>query len=120
MHGSTPQDIKYIMEETGCGFCFDFSHAICSAVSLKINIDEQLKNFFNLNPTVYHMCDGDQNQENDLHMHFRDGNFPLRHFLNDFTSKDAYITMETSIGVEQSADLRIQDYQYLKSIQNIP
>ena len=97
----------------------DFSHAVCSAFSLKIKVDEQLKKFFSLKPTVYHMCDGDINQENDLHMHYGKGNFPLSHFLNDFTNKDAYITMETCVGFEQNADLRIQDYQYLKSIQNI-
>ena len=65
------------------------------------------------------MCDGDINKADDLHMHFTTGNYPLSHFLNDFTAKDAYITMETSINLEQDADLRIQDYHYLKSIQNI-
>ena len=119
MHGSTPDDIAYIMQESGCGFCFDFSHAICSAVSLNVNIDEHLKKFFNLNPTVYHMCDGDTTQASDLHLHFGQGNYPLSHFLNDFTDKDAYITIETNISVEQSADLRIQDYLYLKSLQNL-
>lgn len=119
MHGSTPDEISYIMQETGYGFCFDFSHAICAALDLHINIDEQLKNFFNLKPAVYHMCDGDINKPDDLHLHFKQGNFPLPHFLNDFTAKDAYITIETSIEVEQSAKLKIKDYHYLKSIQNI-
>ncbi len=119
MHGCTPEDISYIMQESGCGFCLDFSHAICAAYTLNVNIDEHLKKFFNLNPTVYHMCDGDVTQANDLHLHFREGNYPLPHFLNDFTNKDAYITMETNMNIEQSSDLRIQDYFYLKSIQNI-
>lgn len=119
MHGSTAEDISYIMQETGCGFCFDFSHAVCSAISLNVDIDEHLKNFFELHPTVYHMCDGDTTQSNDLHLHFRKGNFPLPHFLNDFTVKDAYITMETSMHVEQDISLKIEDYLYLKSVQNI-
>lgn len=117
MHGSTADEISYIMQGSGCGFCFDFSHAICAALTLNIAIDVQLKNFFNLKPTVYHMCDGDTNQANDLHMHFGAGNFPLSHFLNDFTDKDAYITIETSMGIEQDASPRIQDYLYLKSVQ---
>lgn len=119
MHGSTAEDISYIMQESGCGFCLDFSHAVCSAFSLNVNIDEFLKKFINLNPTVYHMCDGDITQVNDLHLHFRKGNFPLSHFLNDFTDKDAYITIETSISIEPHASLRIEDYLYLKSIQKI-
>ena len=119
MHGSVAEEISYIMQETGCGFCLDFSHAICAAITLNINIDEHLGKFFELNPTVYHMCDGDINKADDLHMHFTTGNYPLVHFLNDFTDKDAYITMETSIDLEQDADLRIQDYKYLKSVQKI-
>ena len=118
MHGSKPEEIKYIMQESGCGFCFDFSHAICAALSLNIKIDEQLKNFFDLKPTVYHMCDGNIHKAEDLHLHFSAGNYPLPHFLNDFTAKDAYITIETSISVEQNANPKIQDYHYLKSIQN--
>lgn len=119
MHGSTPEDISYIMRESRCGFCLDFSHAVCSAVTLKVNIEEHLKKFFSLNPTVYHMCDGDINKADDMHLHFGDGNFPLAHFLNDFTDKNAYITMETSIEVEQEATLKIEDYRYMKSIQMI-
>jgi len=118
MHGSTADEILYIMQESSCGFCFDFSHAVCSALSLNVDIDEHLEKFFALNPTVYHMCDGDINKADDLHLHFRKGNFPLPHFLNDFTAKDAYITIETSMGVEQDANLKIQDYLYLRSIQN--
>lgn len=118
MHGSTAEEISYIMQESGCGFCFDFSHAICAALTLNMDIDVQLKNFFDLKPTVYHLCDGDTKQSNDLHMHFKTGNFPLSHFLNDFTDKDAYITIETSMGIEQDATPRIQDYLYLKSIQD--
>jgi sugar phosphate isomerase/epimerase len=118
MHGSKPEEIKYIMQESGCGFCFDFSHAVCAAVSLNIDVGEYLRKFFDLHPTVYHMCDGDINKADDLHLHFGAGNFPLPHFLNDFTAEDAYITIETSINVEQEAKLKIKDYQYLKSRQN--
>lgn len=119
MHGSTAEEIAYIMRESGCGFCFDFSHAVCSAISLNVNIDAHLKKFFDLRPTVYHMCDGDTTKADDLHLHFGEGNFPLPHFLNDFTAKDAHITIETSIKVEQNAGLKIEDYRYLKSMQKV-
>ena len=115
LSGSIADEIKYIMDETGCGFCFDFSHAICAAISHNINIDTQLKNFFDLNPTVYHMCDGDLNIAEDKHLHFGEGNYPLKHFLNDFTANDAYITMETG-GFSLHNDLSIKDYEYIKSI----
>lgn len=117
MHGSTAEEIAYIMRECGCGFCFDFSHAICSAITLKMDIDEQLKSFFALKPTVYHICDGYIDKDIDLHLHLNTGSFPLAHLLNDFTAKDAYITIETGVGKVPHADLKIKDYQYLKSLQ---
>lgn len=115
-HANTAAQIKYIMSESGCGFCFDFSHAICAALTLNKDIQTQLQEFFDLNPTVYHMCDGDINKANDAHLHFGEGNFPLKHFLYDFTDENAYITMETGTGAEQHCDLRIKDYHYLKSL----
>ena len=48
MHGSVAEEISYIMKECGCGFCFDFSHAVCSALSLNTNVDAHLKKFFDL------------------------------------------------------------------------
>lgn len=112
-----PSEIKYIMQETGYGFCFDFSHAICAALELNQDIETQLRDFFALKPTVYHMCDGDIHKAEDSHMHFGDGNYPLKHFLNDLTDQNAYITMETGTGVIKHSDLWIKDYSYLKSIQ---
>lgn len=117
-HGNTPQEIAYIMKETCCGFCFDFSHAVCAALSLKLDIEKQLKDFYALKPKVYHMCDGNINVAEDSHMHFGTGNFDLQHFLNDYTDTNAYITIETGKGILQHNDLWIKDYHYLKSLQS--
>lgn len=116
--GYNAKEIKYIMEESGCGFCFDFSHAACAALSLGIDIDKQMSDFFALRPTVYHMCDGDITVADDKHLHYGDGNYPLKHFLNDFTDENAYITMETG-EFSLHNDLNIKDYKYLKSLQNL-
>ncbi len=115
LSGSTADEIKYVMDKTGCGFCFDFSHALCAAITLGIDKEKQLKSFFDLQPTVYHMCDGDLNEAEDKHLHFGEGNYPLKHFLNDFTAEDAYITMETG-GFSLHNDLNVKDYEYLKSL----
>lgn len=117
-HGNTPEEIAYIMQETGCGFCFDFSHAICAALSLNLDVDGQLRGFYALNPHVYHLCDGNIFKAEDLHLHFGAGNYPLAHFLNDYTDENAYITMETGEGVLLHNDLWVKDYNYLKSALN--
>jgi sugar phosphate isomerase/epimerase len=119
MHGSTADEISYIMQGCGCGFCFDFSHAICAALTRHIDIDKQLKSFFDLKPKVYHICDGYIDKDVDLHLCLNTGTFPLAHIINDYTASNAYITIETGVGNESKADFKIKDYQYLKSIQNI-
>lgn len=73
MHGTTPEQIKYVTDYAGCGFCFDFSHAVCAANSLGLDIEKQLSGFYKLNPTVYHLCDGDINGTEDRHMHYGEG-----------------------------------------------
>lgn len=116
LHGNTPQEIKYIMDETGCGFCFDFSHAICAANELNFDIENFLKSFFDLKPDVYHLCDGDIATAQDTHMHFGTGNYPVKHFLNDLTDENAYIVMETGKGIRQHGDAWFKDYEYIKSL----
>ena len=111
------EDVAYMMNESGCGFCFDFSHAKCSAVALNADLEKYLQDLFKLKPSVYHMCDGDIKSLQDTHLHFGEGNFPLEHYLNTYTDKNAYITMETGNGFEQQNDLRIKDYEYLKAKQ---
>lgn len=115
--GATAEEIAYIMSQSGCGFCFDFSHAICAALRMNTDIETQLQSFYNLHPTVYHMCDGDTSKAEDMHLHFSSGNYPLSHYLNDFTAQDACITMETGHGVMQHDDLWVKDYQYIRSLQ---
>lgn len=116
LQGNTAAEIQYIKDESGCGFCFDFSHAICAALSMQIDIEKQLKDFFALKPDVYHLCDGDIQKAADLHLHYGEGNYPVKHFLQDLTAEDAYITMETGHGVLQHNTLWVKDYNYLKSL----
>lgn len=116
LHGCTPEEIKYIMDVSCCGFCFDFSHAICAANSLKLDIEKHLDGFYDLKPNVYHMCDGDVKGTEDEHMHYGDGNFPLKDFLHKFVASDAMITMETGAGMPKDASDWIKDYNYLKNL----
>ncbi len=117
MHGNTPEEIKYIMDYAGCGFCFDFSHAVCAANSLGLDIEKQLSGFYKLNPTVYHMCDGDLDGTKDRHMHYGEGNFPLKKFLREYTAAEAMITMETGMGMPKDASAWIKDFAYLQHLE---
>lgn len=115
MHGNTPEEISYIMQESGCGFCFDFSHAVCAANYLGLDIEKQLSGFYNLKPRVYHICDGLLDGQEDLHLHFGQGNYPLKDFLHKYTDENAMVTMETG-GIPKDLTNWINDFNYLRSL----
>ena len=116
LHGSSPAQIKRFMTETRCQFCLDFSHAICAANAYKRDIFDDLREYQKLNPYMYHMCDGDLNSDNDEHRHYGQGNYPLETLINNYTSDDAYITMETGNSIPTSITPWIDDIKYLKNL----
>ena len=81
--GCVYSDLKLIIDGIGkgCGFCFDFGHAICAANTLKKEPFDFIKKFYALNPRVYHLTDGDFSSELDCHLHYGEGNFPLKQLL---------------------------------------
>lgn len=115
-HGVVPEEIKIIREETGCGFCFDFSHAVCTAFVLGCPPEKLLEGFYELQPTVYHLCDGNLDDEEDNHMHFGEGHFPLKDWLNNYVAEDAYVTMETGHGCPKDILPWVKDYEYISTI----
>ena len=117
MHGTTPEQIKYIMDETTCGFCFDFSHAICASNSLGLDINKQLAGFYSLKPSLYHLCDGNIRGSEDKHLHYGEGNFPLGLFLQEYVSLEALITMETGTKIPTDASAWIEDFNYLRKLE---
>lgn len=116
LHGTSPQQIKQIMTESGCRFCLDFSHAICAANSYKRDKIEDLQAYQALKPVMYHMCDDDWNGIRDDHLHYSEGNYPLAMLLNDYTNSDTFITMETGHGIPTTIQPWIDDINYLKSL----
>jgi len=117
LHGNTPPEIALIKEQVGCGFCMDFSHAVCAANYAKTDIDVFLQGFADLHPNVYHISDGDVVGVDDLHLHFGEGNFPLDKMINHYTLPDAYVTMETGYGIPSSAQKWIADMEYLRRLE---
>lgn len=114
LHGSSPEQIKRIVEESGCRFCLDFSHAVCAANHYGRDRIEDLKAYRQFNPCMYHMCDGDWNSDKDEHRHYGEGNYPLETLLNDYTDSETFITMETGHGIPTDIQPWIDDIMYLK------
>ena len=118
LHGITPEEIKCFIQETNAHFCLDFSHAICGANTYKSDIYEVLQKFSDLHPDMYHLCDGDVSSTNDSHLHYGEGNYDLKRLVLQYTTPDAYITMETGHGIPTDVQPCLNDIQYLKKLIN--
>lgn len=93
-NGSTPEEIRLLLSEAKIGFCLDIGHAICSANAHQIDPWVFLADFIALQPSLYHLSDGDQAGVLDQHLHLGSGNFNISKILQLLPS-DAEITLET-------------------------
>lgn len=116
LHGSTPKEIKRFIDELNVGFCFDFSHATCSANYFGLDLYETLSEFYKFNPTMYHLCDGDINSDKDNHLHYGQGNYDLSRLVNEFIADDAIVTMETGVGAPVNITPWVDDVNYIRKL----
>ena len=116
MHGARVENIKRIVEETNCKFCFDFAHSVCAANSLKRDdIYGDFKQFCSLKPDIYHLSDGDFSTNFDAHLHLGLGNYDIEKFIKEFTNEDSRIILET-FNPEPTVDSWIKDAEFLKNL----
>jgi sugar phosphate isomerase/epimerase len=111
--GSKPEEIKFLMEKLGVGFCFDFGHAVCAANSLKREPMEFIGEFLELKPRVYHLTDGLYANEIDEHLHYGEGSFPLKGFLS-LIPENAKITNEARHNFKDNLDDFLKDAECLR------
>ena len=114
-NGSSPEEIKHVMTNAGIGFCLDISHAICSANSHKEAPVKYIKKFIELRPKMFHMTDGKYSETIDSHLHFGDGNFPIKKILR-LIPKNSMITIEAAKDSKKNLNDCIRDMEYLRKI----
>ena len=113
--GHSPEDIKLIQQETNAGFCLDIGHAICSANSKMVDPIEYIEKFIDLNPSMYHLTDGNYKSQYDSHLHFGEGDYPIKKILK-LIKNDSTITNEAKKNSSENLDDFKKDMEYLKKI----
>jgi endonuclease IV len=113
--GSTPEEIKFIINELQTGFCLDFGHAICTANLFNKEPLEYIKEYQALNPKLYHLTDGDYTSEYDSHFHYGKGTFPLKD-LFEMVPAGSKITNEARHDSGDNLNDFKEDYFYAKNI----
>lgn len=111
--GHNPEQIKYIMDESGAGFCLDIGHGICAANSLNINYILFLKDFISLKPAMFHISDGEINGTIDKHYNIGNGSFDFN-LLFSIIPDNAIISVETEKNSKDNLDDFTEDMKILK------
>lgn len=114
-NGYSYEDIMYVMENTGAGFCLDLGHAICAANALRIDPLESIFHFNKLKPHMYHISDGYYDEIEDRHLHFGKGDFQIKYIKNIF-HESCMITIETEKDFNDRLDDFEHDVKYFRNI----
>lgn len=113
--GATPEEIQFVMRETGCGFCCDISHAFCAANYLHKEPFDFYSKLLKLQPVMFHISDNDSHSRFDRHYHLGQGTLDLKRILS-LWPEDTQITIETQ---KDSADNLLDfvtDCEYLNEL----
>ena len=111
--GYSPEQIKYIIEESGAGFCLDLGHATCAANSLHINYLDFLKEFISLNPYMYHISDGDINGTIDKHYNIGKGSYDFNRLFS-IIPENSIMSVETVKSSKDNLDDFVCDMKLLR------
>ncbi len=113
--GYNKEQIEYIKNESGCGFCLDFNHAICAANSFKINYLDYLQEMMTLKPEMFHLADMEKaDAEIDTHLHLGEGQVNLKSLMR-FLSVNSKVSLETAKNSKTSLDDFIKDSEWILS-----
>lgn len=111
-NGYSPEEIKYVMDNTGVRFCLDIGHAICAANALQKEPISFVQQYLRLNPVMYHLTDGDINGITDIHFQYGKGTFPLQTLVS-LLPYDAMITNEAEKQPDSLESFK-KDIMYLR------
>lgn len=92
---STPAEIKFIMDQLNCGFCFDLNHASETLENNRENLFNLFNEFMSLKPVHFHLC-GEKDKGHISHINLRDSELDIN-LVKQLLPKNANITLEVSI-----------------------
>jgi len=118
--GYSLDQLKWIKKNFSADFCLDFSHAIKSAFSQKINYKVFILDLINkLKPTYFHICDGFVSNEMDKHLNLGEGNFDLRWIKNELLKISQTKNIDLVFEVPKNSndlDNDINNIEYFKKL----
>lgn len=112
-NGNSPEEIKFIIDNAGIGFCLDIGHCFASANAQGVKQYDFLNQFLDLKPALFHLTDNDFSSVTDKHLNFGQGNLDIEKILN-LLSENAKITLETIKNSKENLDDFVKDIEYIR------
>ena len=113
--GSSPEEIKNILDKTGLEFCCDIGHAVCFAVWAKRPWEDVVREFLAFKPSIFHLSDGNVETRDDDHEHLGKGNYDLAKMASMIPT-DSYVSIETKKASNENLDDFREDVEFLRRI----
>lgn len=114
--GATEGELDFIISETGCGFCLDLGHAVCSANSQGIDPYLFIQRLMRLDPYMFHLSDvEDIESPYDSHLHLGEGRLNIRS-LKASLGMDALVSIESEKDDPENLNDFKNDVLYLMSV----
>ena len=116
--GATVGELERIIGETGCGFCLDIGHAVCSANSQGLEpyafASELARRF---RPAMFHLSDvTDMTSVHDAHPHLGTGELDIPRVCREIFPPNAKISIETVRDSLTDLDDFRRDADFLRSV----
>ena len=112
--GATIDEISFVLQNTRCGFCLDFCHAMCSANWQKIEPYSYVQKFNLLQPKMYHLSDlKEEFSPYDSHYNFGKGQLNFDKILSNL-SNNAIVSIETEKKSHENLDDFKDDTVFLR------
>lgn len=115
LNGSSFADIQSMRQSLSAQFCLDIGHAIVAANHSHIPYLDLIKQFLTLQPTLFHINDGLCESLIDNHLHFGDGNFPLRELV-ELIPAGSRVSLETPKNLDGDLSDFVKDVNYLHQL----
>jgi len=115
--GATYDEIKYVLNSVGCGFCFDIGHGVCSANSQGKEPYAFLHELVSLKPAMFHLSDvTDMTSPYDAHPHLGSGQLDITRLKREIFPENAIISVETNKDSKENLDDFERDTICLKNL----
>jgi len=87
--GRTAEELKKIKSRN---YCLDIAHAINASITLGIDMFDNLKSFLKLDPIIFHLSDGNLNNDVDEHLNIGEGEYDFRRIIDLIRNKKGKLT----------------------------